>query len=214
VDASTSAGPAASDPAASDPAASDPVPSGPAASGSDPLARLRDGATLTLEDLAEVLPSRDAFGGEAVGIRWDTFALDRVTAHVELDERHHQPFGLVHGGVWCTIVESLASVAGSLRAAVTGDVVVGVANATDFLRAHRTGRVDAVATPVHVGRTQQLWQVAITRADDGKPVARGQVRLQQLPGDRQLAGRPAGEHASAPAGDGSSPEADDGRPPR
>lgn len=165
------------------------------ASAGDPLARLRGGATLTLDDLAAVLPPRDAFGGELVGITWDTFALDRVTAHVELDARHHQPFGLVHGGVWCTIVESLASVAGSLRAAVTGDVVVGVANATDFLRAHRTGRVDAVATPVHVGRSQQLWQVAITRADDGKAVARGQVRLQQLPGDRQLAGGRAGDHA-------------------
>jgi 1,4-dihydroxy-2-naphthoyl-CoA hydrolase len=65
-----------------------------------------------------------------------------------------------------------------------GDIVVGVANATDFLRAHREGRVDLVAEPVHTGRTQQLWQVVISRATDGKPVARGQVRLQQLPGDR------------------------------
>jgi uncharacterized protein (TIGR00369 family) len=65
--------------------------------------------------------------------------------------------------------------------------VVGVSNLTDFLRPHREGRVDAIASPVFVGRTQQLWAVEISRASDGKLVARGQVRLQnltQLPDDR------------------------------
>jgi 1,4-dihydroxy-2-naphthoyl-CoA hydrolase len=78
----------------------------------------------------------------------------------------------------------MASFGAALRASLTGDVVVGVSNSTDFLRAHREGRVDLVAEPIHTGRTQQLWQVVITRATDGKPVARGQVRLQQLPADR------------------------------
>jgi 1,4-dihydroxy-2-naphthoyl-CoA hydrolase len=48
--------------------------------------------------------------------------------------------------------------------------------------------VDAVAEPIHAGRTQQLWQVVLSRAEDGKPVARGQVRLQQLPADRFAGG--------------------------
>jgi acyl-coenzyme A thioesterase PaaI-like protein len=55
---------------------------------------------------------------------------------------------------------------------------VGVANQTDFLRPHRTGTLEALATPVHQGRTQQLWVTVISRISDGKPVARGQVRLQ------------------------------------
>ena len=58
--------------------------------------------------------------------------------------------------------------------------VVGTSNLTDFLRSHKEGRVDVVGEPVFVGRTQQLWTVEITRPSDGKLVARGQVRLQNL----------------------------------
>jgi 1,4-dihydroxy-2-naphthoyl-CoA hydrolase len=82
--------------------------------------------------------------------------------------------------VWCSVVETVASIAGALRVAGEGRLTVGVSNITDFLRSHREGRVDAVATPIHVGRLQQLWQVELTRASDGKPVARGQVRLQNI----------------------------------
>jgi 1,4-dihydroxy-2-naphthoyl-CoA hydrolase len=153
--------------------------------------RLRAGETIQASELEGLEFDGDTFSRQAIGLRWETFALDRVTASVECGEQHHQPYGIVHGGVWCAVVESLASIAGALHAAVSGDVVVGVSNATDFIRAHRTGRVDAVAEPVHVGRTQQLWQVTIRRASDGKVVARGQVRLQQLPGDRELAGKAA-----------------------
>jgi 1,4-dihydroxy-2-naphthoyl-CoA hydrolase len=157
--------------------------------------RLRAGETIGADELEGLGFGSDTFSRQAIGLRWETFALDRVTASVECGEQHHQPYGIVHGGVWCAIVESLASIAGALHAAVSGDVVVGVSNATDFIRAHRTGRVDAVAEPIHVGRTQQLWQVAIRRASDGKVVARGQVRLQQLPGDRELAGKAANADA-------------------
>ena len=54
-----------------------------------------------------------------------------------------------------------------------------MSNQTDFLRAVRDGELTAVGTPVHRGRSQQLWQVEITDADD-RLVARGQVRLQNL----------------------------------
>jgi uncharacterized protein (TIGR00369 family) len=149
--------------------------------------RLAAGETLPAEDL-EVLGLDDRFGDGTVGLVWETFALDRVTARLEPDARHHQPHGLVHGGVWCTVEESMASFGAALRAGLDGDVVVGVSNTTDFLRPHRTGTVEAVAEPIHVGRTQQLWQVVLTRADDGKTVARGQVRLQHLRRERVDAG--------------------------
>lgn len=128
-----------------------------------------------------------------VGIEFDELSRGRVRAHVDAGTRHHQPYGIVHGGVYAAIVETLASVAAALNVWDQGMVVVGVSNSTDFLRSHREGRLDAVAEPIHVGRTQQLWTVVITRASDGKPVARGQVRLQNLPGEQPLAGRaPAG----------------------
>ena len=97
---------------------------------------------------------------------------------------HHTPWGVVHGGVYCSIVESAASIGASAAVAPHGKFSVGVNNNTDFIRAMTAGRIDVVAEPVQQGRTQQLWQVLITRAEDGKLVARGQVRLQNvaLPG--------------------------------
>jgi 1,4-dihydroxy-2-naphthoyl-CoA hydrolase len=92
-----------------------------------------------------------------------------------------QPWRIVHGGVYCAIVESLASVSAHtwLNAKGDGGTVVGVNNNTDFLRAISSGTVTAVSTPIHRGRRQQLWLITIT-ADDDRVVARGQVRLQNI----------------------------------
>lgn len=144
----------------------------------DLMQRFAAGETLQGEQLAGF--NRPQFATDALGLHIDEISQDHVRGHLVCDERHHQPFGIVHGGVWCAVVESVASIAATMRVAAEGRIVVGVANSTDFLRAHRRGRVDAVAGPVHVGRTQQLWQVELTRADDGKAVARGQVRLQNV----------------------------------
>ena len=142
------------------------------------LARLEAGETLEADELAGMFAlGRDGFGTVTLGLAWDRIALDATYAHLDIDDRHLQPYGIVHGGVWCAVVESLASVSAAIRVAGSGRFVVGVSNATDFLRSHRQGRVDAVATPIHVGRSQQLWQVELARASDRAAVARGQVRL-------------------------------------
>jgi 1,4-dihydroxy-2-naphthoyl-CoA hydrolase len=108
----------------------------------------------------------------------------RVAGHVELGPDQHTPWGVVHGGVYCSVVESAASIGASSAVLEHGQFAVGVNNNTDFIRATTEGRIDVVAEPIQQGRTQQLWQVLLTRADDGKLVARGQVRLQnvRLPG--------------------------------
>ena len=111
--------------------------------------------------------------GEATGAR--------VTGHVELGSDQHTPWGVVHGGVYCSVVESAASIGASLAVQDRGQFAVGVNNNTDFLRPMTAGRVDVVAEPVQQGRTLQLWLVQLTRAEDGKLVARGQVRLQNVP---------------------------------
>lgn len=141
--------------------------------------RVRAGEAITGAELAGF---DGPFVASALGLVWDEIRSDAAHAHVDIDERHHQPFGVVHGGVWCAIVETVASVAGLINVAADGNAVVGVHNATDFLRTHRHGRVDVYGEPVHLGRTQQLWQVRITRAEDDKPVALGQVRLQVIDG--------------------------------
>ena len=108
----------------------------------------------------------------------------RVTGYVDLGPDQHTPWGVVHGGLYCSVVESAASIGASTAVVEHGQFAVGVNNNTDFLRAMTEGRIDVVAEPIQQGRTQQLWQVLLTRADDGKLVARGQVRLQnvKLPG--------------------------------
>jgi 1,4-dihydroxy-2-naphthoyl-CoA hydrolase len=105
----------------------------------------------------------------------------RVTGHVDLGPDQHTPWGVVHGGLYCSVVESAASIGASLAVQDRGQFAVGVNNNTDFLRAMTEGRIEVAAEPIQQGRTQQLWQVLLTRADDGKLVARGQVRLQNIP---------------------------------
>ncbi len=103
---------------------------------------------------------------------------DRVLGRLPVQAHLHQPFGIVHGGVWCSVVETAASVGGALWFGDRGQVV-GVSNHTNFLRAVRDGVVDVEALPIHRGRTQQLWQVTV--ADDaGRLVAQGQVRLANI----------------------------------
>jgi uncharacterized protein (TIGR00369 family) len=105
----------------------------------------------------------------------------RVTGSIAADERHHQPWGIIHGGLYTTAIETFAATGAFEAVKDQGMQAVGVSNLTDFLRPHRSGRLDVVATPVHQGRTQQLWQVEISRPEDQKLVARGQVRLQNIP---------------------------------
>jgi 1,4-dihydroxy-2-naphthoyl-CoA hydrolase len=105
----------------------------------------------------------------------------RVTGVLDLGPDQHTPWGVVHGGVYCTAVESAASIGASAAVADRGQFAVGVNNSTDFLRPMTSGRLDVVAEPIQQGRTLQLWLVKLTRADDGKLVARGQVRLQNVP---------------------------------
>ena len=114
-------------------------------------------------------------------IQFDERTPTRVTGSVAADERHHQPWGQVHGGLYTTVVETFATTGAFEAIKDRGERAVGVANSTDFLRPHTSGRLDVVAVPVHQGRTQQLWQVELRRPDDGKLVARGQVRLQNIP---------------------------------
>jgi len=117
---------------------------------------------------------------DALGMDFETVEPNRVVAWMELGPDHHTPWGVVHGGAYTTAIESVASVGASLAVLDRGQFAVGVNNNTDFLRPLVRGRVQVVAEPVHQGTSQQLWLVSISRADDGKLIARGQVRLQNV----------------------------------
>jgi 1,4-dihydroxy-2-naphthoyl-CoA hydrolase len=106
---------------------------------------------------------------------------ERVVAKLDVGPQHHQPYGIAHGGVYCSLVEGVASYGAGINAMSRGlRGVVGISNSTDFLRSHGQGELRAEGKPLHAGRRQQLWEVRITRSSDGKLVARGQVRFQTL----------------------------------
>ena len=104
---------------------------------------------------------------------------DKALARAQAGPQHHQVAGIVHGGWHAAIVETIGSIAAHVKAAELGRAVVGVSNHTEFFRPHVEGPLDVEATAVHQGRTQQVWEVRITRPD-GKLVARGQLRLQHV----------------------------------
>jgi uncharacterized protein (TIGR00369 family) len=116
---------------------------------------------------------------QAAGLELDEIGPTHVTGSIELGPEHHQPWGLVHGGVYTSAIETAASVGASRAAADAGLVAVGGNHNTHFLRSMTTGRVTVDARPISQGRTQQLWEVRV--ADDRERlVAIGQVRLQNV----------------------------------
>lgn len=116
-----------------------------------------------------------------LGLQYVEISPDTCIARLEVTDHHKQPYGILHGGVLCSMVETLASVGAATWAMAEGMAgVVGVHNATDFLRSTRDGTILGEATPIHRGRSQQLWQVVITLDDTERLLARGQVRLHNL----------------------------------
>ena len=116
-----------------------------------------------------------------IGLTFTEVGVDRVVATWTASTRHHQPFGIVPGGVHASVVETLGSV-GSNEWVQQRDqtaYAVGVSNSTDFFRAVREGELVSTATAVHQGRSQQVWDVE-TRDDQGRLVSRGQLRTQNI----------------------------------
>jgi uncharacterized protein (TIGR00369 family) len=127
---------------------------------------------VTAPELADLGKGLD----NALGLKYLDITPDGGRAQLTITDKVLQPWGIVHGGVYCAIVESLASVSGHVWLNEHG---VGVNNNTDFLRALKSGTVTATSEPIHRGRRQQLWLITITD-EDGRLVARGQVRLQNV----------------------------------
>lgn len=126
-------------------------------------------------DVAAGMASVTVPFNDLVGLRWELISPDRIEASLEVGPDHLQPSGVVHGGVYCTLVEAVGSTGSVAYVAAEGKVAMGVHNATSFVRPTSGGRLLAVATPIHLGRTQHLWDVRITR-DDGRLAAKGELR--------------------------------------
>jgi 1,4-dihydroxy-2-naphthoyl-CoA hydrolase len=122
-----------------------------------------------------------------MGLRVLHATRDEVVAELEVQAMHRQPQGIVHGGVYAGVVESLASVGAAMDAMRHGKTVVGLENHTSFVRATREGVLHATAKPLTRGRRSQAWEVTITDAA-GALVATGRVRLLVLEPEAEVAG--------------------------
>lgn len=133
---------------------------------------------------------QETWAGE-VGIVVTSATRDAVEATVAVEPKHRQPQGIVHGGVYASIIESLASIGAALDAMAHGKSVVGLENHTSFVRAVREGTLHARATPLTRGRRTQAWEVTI-RNDAGAIAATGRVRLLVLEPEADVAGAELG----------------------
>lgn len=124
-----------------------------------------------------------------MGVRTVEISGERVVLEYDIDERHLQPYGIVHGGMHCALVESACSTGAGYFAMARQQSVVGVENHTSFIRAVRAGRVRVTATPITRGRRSQVWE-ATARDEQDRIIATGRVRLLCLEAGSDLGGEP------------------------
>jgi uncharacterized protein (TIGR00369 family) len=140
------------------------------------------------DDFAEMLNANLDGWNAAMGVRFVRATLEEIVAEWTVGKQHLQAYGIVHGGVHCGVIETVASVGGALNAMSRGQSVVGLENHTSFIQAVRSGVLRCTAKPITRGRRSQVWECAVTN-EEGKTVATGRVRLLCLEGDANLAGK-------------------------
>lgn len=146
----------------------------------------QDRAPLPDNFLQTLNDSRGGFN-ETLGLSFVSVSYDEIVGEIAVGPHLAQPYGLVHGGVYAAMVETLASVGAAIHAMAIGKHAVGLENSTSFLRATRGGTLRGVARPLVRGRKSHVWEVTITDASE-KAVASGRVRMLLLDADTRLAG--------------------------
>lgn len=129
-----------------------------------------------LQDFTEQVNAIKGGFNEAMGLTFVRVTTEEVVAELTVSKEHLQPYGLVHGGVYAGMIETLCSTGAALVALPRGQSAVGQENSTSFLRAARQGVIRGRAVPVHPGRRSQVWRAEI-HDDAGKLLATGRVRL-------------------------------------
>ena len=120
-------------------------------------------------ELSPRIPYEETFDA-LYGLQVQDISEEEVTATVPVRDQVKQPMGLVHGGLYASIAESLASMATAMAVAKDGKMAMGLSNATSFLRPITEGTVHATARRLHRGRTTWIWDVEITD-DQGRRCA-------------------------------------------
>lgn len=141
-----------------------------------------------LEDYADAINQLGGGWNSAMDLHFERVTAEEVIATWSVGPQHLQPYGIVHGGVYCGVIEAVCSTGAAVSALPSGYSVVGLENSTSFVRAVRGGTLTARARPIHPGRRSQVWEASIADAE-GRTVATGRVRLLCLEPGATLAGQ-------------------------
>jgi 1,4-dihydroxy-2-naphthoyl-CoA hydrolase len=135
-------------------------------------------ATPTAAELNRLLRGFDRL----YGLQFVECAEDEVRARVAVREEITQPMGLVHGGIYASLAESITSLTTARTVLEEGSVAMGMSNDTSFLRPITAGHVHAHATRLHRGRTTWVWDVTFSD-DAGRTcaVTRMTIAVRPLP---------------------------------
>ncbi len=98
---------------------------------------------------------------EVLGIRFIEISANAVVGTMPVDQRTHQPYGILHGGASVVLAETLGSMAGNLCVNADTHYVVGLDINANHLRSVRSGLVTGTATPIHIGNSTQVWNIEI-----------------------------------------------------
>lgn len=127
--------------------------------------------------------------GEQLDIRFESFDAESISASMVIDSRTHQPYGLLHGGASVVLAETLGSTASYLCIDTSKFYCVGLEVNANHLRGLRSGRVTAVARPIHLGRTTHVWDIRLS-GEDGKFSCISRLTMAIVP----LADKPSSAH--------------------
>jgi len=139
------------------------------------------------DDVVEQINAHLGGFNRALGLRFVQASPDELVAELTVEEHHRQPYGLVHGGVYAAMIETLCSTGAALNVMARGHSAVGLENSTSFLRAAREGRLRCTARPLTMGRRSHVWEAQV-HDGDGRLVASGRVRLLVLEAGAEAAG--------------------------
>jgi uncharacterized protein (TIGR00369 family) len=103
-----------------------------------------------------------------------------VRAQVVVDDKHKQPFGLVHGGLLAAMAETMASVGTLVEVVAQGNAAMGMSNNTTFMRPILEGTIHARAERRHRGRTTWIWDVELSD-DAGRVCAMSRMTIAVRP---------------------------------
>ena len=140
------------------------------------------------ENILELINANLGGFNNALGLHFTKANPDEYVAEMEISDHHLQPYGLVHGGVYAGMIETLCSTGAALSVWEENKHTVGLENNTSFLKAVRGGRLRCTARPLVLGQRSHVWEASI-RDDAGRLVAAGRVRLMVLEPGAQAAGR-------------------------